>query len=97
MIGPRCTSYTQIPPKTLFSEAQRPVKRRLVHVHKRGHVVAALSGVNQFPGMGLAVASVSACARPYEALSTAGGFHVPSPAGKIEGGVSLGQYRRITR
>jgi hypothetical protein len=42
------------------------------------------------------VASVSACARPYEALSTAGGFHVPSPAGKIEGGVSLGQYRRIT-
>jgi hypothetical protein len=29
--------------------------------------------------------------------TTAGGFHVPLPAGKIEGGVSLGQYRRITK
>ena len=27
----------------------------------------------------------------------AGGFHVPSPAGKTEGCVSLGQYRRITK
>jgi hypothetical protein len=27
---------------------------------------------------------------------TAGGFHVPSPGGKIDGGVSFGQYRRIT-
>lgn len=26
-----------------------------------------------------------------------GGFQVPTPAGRIEGGVSLGQYRRITR
>jgi hypothetical protein len=25
------------------------------------------------------------------------GFHVPKPGGRIEGGVSLGQYRRITR
>ena len=28
---------------------------------------------------------------------TAGGCQVPSPAGRIEGGVSFGQYRRITR
>jgi hypothetical protein len=33
----------------------------------------------------------------YLDATTAGGFHVPSPAGKIEGGVSFGQYRRITR
>jgi hypothetical protein len=31
------------------------------------------------------------------AATIAGGFHVPSPAGKIDGGVSLGQYSRITR
>ena len=28
---------------------------------------------------------------------TAGGFHVPRPAGRIEGGVIFGQYRRITK
>jgi hypothetical protein len=33
----------------------------------------------------------------YFATSTAGGCQVPSPAGKIDGGVSLGQYKRITR
>jgi hypothetical protein len=33
----------------------------------------------------------------YAAATIAGGFHVPSPAGKIDGGVSLGQYSRITR
>ncbi len=26
-----------------------------------------------------------------------GGFHVPSPAGRIDGGVSFGQYSRITK
>jgi hypothetical protein len=26
-----------------------------------------------------------------------GGFHVPSPAGKIDGGESFGQYKRITK
>ena len=26
-----------------------------------------------------------------------GGFHDPSPGGRIDGGVSLGQYKRITR
>jgi hypothetical protein len=32
------------------------------------------------------------------AIVTAGGFHVPSPGGKIEGsGGSFGQYKRITR
>jgi hypothetical protein len=35
--------------------------------------------------------------KSYLDATTAGGSHVPSPAGKIEGGVSLGQYRRITR
>jgi len=33
----------------------------------------------------------------YAACTIAGGFQVPSPGGKIDGGVSLGQYRRITR
>jgi hypothetical protein len=33
----------------------------------------------------------------YFDATIAGGFHVPSPGGKIEGGVSLGQYSRITR
>jgi hypothetical protein len=32
----------------------------------------------------------------YCATSIAGGFHVPSPGGSIDGGVSFGQYRRIT-
>jgi hypothetical protein len=34
--------------------------------------------------------------RPYDA-TTPGGFQVPSPGGKIDGGASLGQYRRITK
>ena len=34
---------------------------------------------------------------PYFVATIPGGFHVPSPGGKIEGGVSFGQYRRITR
>ena len=33
----------------------------------------------------------------YFDATIAGGFQVPSPGGKIEGGVSFGQYRRITR
>jgi len=33
----------------------------------------------------------------YDARSTTGGFQVPSPGGQIDGGVSFGQYRRITR
>jgi hypothetical protein len=33
----------------------------------------------------------------YFAATITGGFHVPSPGGKIDGGVSFGQYRRITR
>ncbi len=33
----------------------------------------------------------------YETCFTPGGCHVPSPAGRIEGGVGFGQYRRITR
>jgi hypothetical protein len=33
----------------------------------------------------------------YFVATIAGGFQVPSPAGKIEGGVSLGQYSRIAR
>lgn len=33
----------------------------------------------------------------YETRFTPGGCHVPSPAGKIEGEVGVGQYRRITR
>ena len=33
----------------------------------------------------------------FEATTTPGGFHEPSPGGRIEGGVSFGQYRRITR
>ena len=43
--------------------------------------------------------AVIACAlrHCYFDATTAGGFHVPSPGGKIDGGVSLGQYRRITR
>ncbi len=28
---------------------------------------------------------------------TSGGFHVPEPGGKIDGGSAFGQYRRITR
>src|ERR1700740_2177167 len=27
---------------------------------------------------------------------TAGGFHVPSPGGRMDGGVSFGQYKRMT-
>jgi hypothetical protein len=30
-------------------------------------------------------------ARSYETRFTAGGFHVPSPAGRIDGGVVFGQ------
>jgi len=33
----------------------------------------------------------------YFDATMAGGLHVPSPGGRIEGGVSFGQYRRITR
>ena len=33
----------------------------------------------------------------YFDTTTAGGFQVPSPGGRIDGGVSFGQYRRITR
>jgi hypothetical protein len=33
----------------------------------------------------------------YFDATIAGDFQVPSPGGKIEGGVSFGQYRRITR
>jgi hypothetical protein len=33
----------------------------------------------------------------YCATITAGGFHVPSPGGRIEGGSVFGQYKRITR
>jgi hypothetical protein len=33
----------------------------------------------------------------HDTCFTAGGCHVPSPAGRIDGGVSLGQYKRITR
>jgi len=33
----------------------------------------------------------------YCASVTAGGCHVPSPGGRIDGGVSFGQYRRSTR
>lgn len=33
----------------------------------------------------------------YETRFTPGGCHVPSPAGRIDGGVVFGQYRRITR
>jgi hypothetical protein len=33
----------------------------------------------------------------YVARCIAGGFHVPLPGGRIEGGASFGQYRRITR
>jgi hypothetical protein len=33
----------------------------------------------------------------YFAATMPGGFHVPSPGGRIDGGVSFGQYRRITR
>jgi hypothetical protein len=36
-------------------------------------------------------------ARLYFAVTITGGFHVPSPGGKIDGGVAFGQYRRITR
>jgi hypothetical protein len=32
----------------------------------------------------------------YLSAQIGGGFQVPKPGGKIEGGVSLGQYRRIT-
>jgi hypothetical protein len=35
--------------------------------------------------------------RRYFDAAIPGGCHVPDPGGKIEGGVSLGQYRRITR
>src|SRR5260370_30004120 len=33
----------------------------------------------------------------YFTFTMPGGFHVPSPGGRIEGGVSLGQWRRMTR
>ena len=33
----------------------------------------------------------------YLATWIAGGFQVPSPGGRTDGGVSFGQYRRITR
>ena len=36
-------------------------------------------------------------AGPYLVMTRAGGCQVPSPAGRMDGGVSLGQYRRITR
>jgi hypothetical protein len=36
-------------------------------------------------------------AKAYFAITTAGGFQVPSPAGKIDGASVFGQYRRITR
>ena len=33
----------------------------------------------------------------YLAATSAGGCHVPSPAGRIDGGSVFGQYRRMTR
>ena len=38
-----------------------------------------------------------ASAPPYLDATIAGGFQVPSPGGKIDGGSFFGQYRRITR
>jgi hypothetical protein len=35
--------------------------------------------------------------RLYWACITPGGFQSPLPAGRIDGGVSFGQYKRITR
>jgi hypothetical protein len=42
-------------------------------------------------------AAEAAPMRAYFAATIPGGFQVPLPAGKIEGGVSLGQYKRITK
>ena len=36
-------------------------------------------------------------ARAYFPATRLGGFQLPSPGGRIDGGVSLGQYSRITR
>jgi len=45
----------------------------------------------------LALRQVKRCADGYGATCTAGGCQVPEPGGRIEGGVSLGQYSLITR
>ena len=33
----------------------------------------------------------------FAAMTTPGGFQVPSPGGRIDGASTFGQYRRITR
>jgi hypothetical protein len=33
----------------------------------------------------------------YRAVTIVGGFHVPAPGGRIDGGSTFGQYSRMTR
>lgn len=53
--------------------------------------------VDPIRSVSLAQSGRSKVSADYFAATIPRGFHVPSPAGKIEGGVPLGQYRRITK
>jgi len=88
--------YARVPTTSTADAANRATTNAPHRAPQRSACVDLLTCLSSWLSWFVDRFRIGSLCRYFDA-TMAGGLHVPSPGGRIEGGVSFGQYRRITR